>query len=254
MSTTTDTTTDRPTDVDMSPADQTGGGRWCEVCGNELDADQPTGVSGHYVHQGDCALTWIEQDRVAAAARALAEHEPVKLDGDRLTDEWVAWAHQRRDESWHDTVDVWPELNGRWLGRHGRWVCVVDPPDLTRVDGTDFDIPPLSVWFAVCDPPSDYPFRSQQPQMARIVTPDGPVWLRPREYTPVERVGSLAQIDGVEAHLLRGTPIVDTDQHWYLRARGIDSTTAAVLLLDDIAQQDFVWLTVDPDLDGRDVP
>jgi hypothetical protein len=160
-----------------------------------------------------------------------------------------------------------PEEHGYGIPEEGAWIMVKEPPH------TEIPAPPLySIWRA------RRTFRSYQVRIGRrkvnwpllravITTPHGELTLIPGEYQPVadlrrwlELVGEKDQgEEAVTIHFLGpGEPGGLAEQVFYIQTRGITRADALLLMLPDVEDADFAYLTVWPnhehptDVEGSD--
>lgn len=171
---------------------------------------------------------------------------PPKFEPREVTAEYKAWARE-------DAIDhcvglgmhpswFFPEDEGKAIPDEGAWICVTDVPPAPLID---YELPALSMWRATRHDGSllakDLPFRSQQ---AVIQTPGGTLHLWPTEYAVIDNINTfVGQEPDCVMHEMGGEPVLDEDQMFYLMQRGITRHDAALMLLADVQNQDFVYFT-----------
>jgi hypothetical protein len=143
------------------------------------------------------------------------------------------------------------------LPEQGAWIMVKEPPTTAIPD------PPIySMWLArpvyysrIIRGRRGYTPGGSRAQInwpmlrARIVTPYGELTLLPGEYVPVKKLPEwMDQIgDGVSLHFM-GPGVVEGDMAervFQLRARGLRQRDALSLLLPELTDQGFCWLSLD---------
>lgn len=117
----------------------------------------------------------------------------------------------------------------------GAWILVKRPPF------TEVKISRFSVWYALPDQrPGERGFVMH---LAKILTPDGSLWLWPHEYSVVKVENYLEFIgEGYEFQFLSEAMEFHTDQLHYVMSRGVPRPKALQLLLPTLNTQTIGWL------------
>lgn len=213
------------------------------------------------------------------AKRIRARKTPPKKFADRqrtvLTPEWVIWNRSRQYNQGLLTIDeidddqisdyafnhfmriadafgvgdvssehemYFPEEHDKELG-DGAWIIVIDPPVTVQWD--DFKVPPISIWWARPHVLNCGPIAGRLPYQAVIQTPAGDLHLWPHEYVVCSDPAQFIGEEGTTIHNLGGSPVLDEEKMFYLQQRGIPQQEAAMMLLGDISQGDFIYVTMD---------
>ena len=158
-----------------------------------------------------------------------------------LNPEWVEYQKEQRLAAASQfggvpaVMQLEPEEWGKKVGEEGAWVIVMMPPP------TEYTVEPLSIWYAVEDEYSrDDGVRFYR---VRILTPDGPLWLWPHEYTILQDLPGLIREEGMQVHYLSDQAAVQEDRLFYLRSRGIGKQDALLMLIGDVKEQTFCYFT-----------
>jgi hypothetical protein len=134
-------------------------------------------------------------------------------------------------------MELHPEEYEKLIPKTGCWIRILIPPP------TQFTVPHLSMWFAK-------PAWSDHRNLAKIITPEGELWVRPHEFQKVKDITQWVGMEpDVEMHYLSKTAKVNeqvANMQWYLQTRGIDKHEATKLLLGHIKDQHFAYFTMHP--------
>lgn len=155
-------------------------------------------------------------------------------------------------DGWLQAIgSAFPDDRGYFIPDEGGWVIV------KRAPHTNIPEPPLySMWFA-------RPIYTARPfkrilaggrrrtvtwpmLKARILTEHGELDLYPEEFVPCTDISKFTEMigHGVTLRFLRPEPEDFAESMFYLRAHGLNITTATALLLDDM-QSNHVYLTLE---------
>lgn len=153
-----------------------------------------------------------------------------------------------------------PEDYGYAIPKEGAWIVVKEVPH-TELTGV-FDVPLYSMWRArPCYRHTTLRLRLPRKTVVKwpllravITTPEGELQLLPGEFTPL-RNGLRQWVDlighGVDLHFMGdGEPGDLADALFYMQAHGIRRGDALAVLLPDLEDQGFAYLTIDPRMLG----
>lgn len=148
-----------------------------------------------------------------------------------------------------DPARYFPEAYDKLIDPDGAWILVLEEPH-TELQSR-FRVPLLSLWRA-----RPYALNSSAIQVGRgrfgirvaphqavISTPGGDLHLWPHEYHVVTDPYVLMSCDGALIHSLGGQAVLDDEVMFYLQSRGISHQDAVLLLIEQVKQQDFVYVT-----------
>lgn len=139
---------------------------------------------------------------------------------------------------------------GSLVPEEGAWIIVKDVPHTAL----EFDVPLYSIWRAKPAPPYHREFvlgyrKTIQWPMHRAViqTPGGELTLYPTEFVTTDLAKWMDMVDeGVTVNYMGiGEPGELAEQVWYMQAHGIPRHQALTLLLADLDDQGFAYLTLD---------
>lgn len=179
----------------------------------------------------------------------------------QITDAWTAW-HEKKvewdEEQLHLNIMAFgpghheryfPEEYDKAVPDEGCWIRILEEPHTEMKQR--FRLPVMSMWRARPHTLNCSRYGNYSPKQAVIATPGGDLHLWPHEYVVVPDITPYIGEDGVTMHELGGSPIFDAhgeDQLFYLQSRGITRHDAALLLLNDLPDQNFVYFTFDPEI------
>jgi hypothetical protein len=139
-----------------------------------------------------------------------------------------------------DLQNAYPEDYSLKLPEDGAWIRVNTPPN------TLFTVPPFSMWFAVPDPSDKY----KNLYRARILTPQGSLWVLPCEYCIIPDIGDFVGMDkeGYYMRFIGDDGGFNADQLFYLRSRGVGKKDAELLLIKagGLKSQTYCWFECHP--------
>src|SRR5260221_632393 len=76
----------------------------------------------------------------------------------------------------------------------------------------------------------------------RILTRNGPLWIWPHEYNVVDSISDYIE-NGAKINYLTSEASVPEAQLFYIRTRGISKGDALVMLIGEVKEQTFCYLT-----------
>lgn len=151
----------------------------------------------------------------------------------------------------HGTATYFPESVGKALPKEGAWVIVTQEPN--TVLRNDFRLPVPSMWRAkprhldvgaiTVHLDMGTQTYTAHPVIAVITTPAGELGLWPHEYVIASKPTEIASDPDSTLNSLGGQPLIDEDQLFYLRSRGIPRHQAVMMLLDTIENTDYAYVT-----------
>lgn len=162
----------------------------------------------------------------------------------------------REDFNWHGRHGrhaegtYFPEVDRKAIPQEGAWIIVRDVPRTELLER--FEVPRLSMWRAR---PHVATIGARtldtavgpvvvHPHQAVITTPGGDLHLWPHEYVLASNPGALIGDPDSTIHSLGGEPVLDAEQLFYLRSRGITEHEARLMLIDQVTSTDFVYVTM----------
>jgi len=125
------------------------------------------------------------------------------------------------------------EPGDKELPEDGAWIMVLLPPNC------EYTVEPLSIYFAVPD-------TTGPRYKARILCRQGPLWLWPHEYTIIENVSEYITMlgdDGPKINYMSARTELSGDKLFYLRSRGVPYADAVLMLLGEVKDPNFCYLT-----------
>jgi hypothetical protein len=142
-----------------------------------------------------------------------------------------------------ELMAYFPEDYGAKIPEEGGWILVTNPPH------TEIKVNRFSIWFAM---PEVRPGRNGfTMHLARILTPEGNLWLWPHEYSVVQVEKYLEFVgEGFEINYFSQEAEIKTDALFYLMSRGIKRPVALRLLLPTLKSQTVCWLEAHEELQG----
>lgn len=149
-----------------------------------------------------------------------------------------------------------PEDYGLALPEEGAWIIVKDPPHTAL----EWEVPFLSIFratpfyrartFRLPLGPRGGRHEVRWPSLRAVIqTPGGELHLFPDEYGIVRDIATYVELvgAGVDLHFMgAGEPGEFAEQVFYLQAHGIARRDALLLLLPHLADDNFVYFTIDP--------
>jgi hypothetical protein len=187
------------------------------------------------------------------------------LDADRVevNPAWLAWRKELREQALelapemmtHRGIDpavYFPEAYEKEIPDDGCWIFVLEEP-YTELR-TRFRVPELSLWRARPHELNSGGIKlggtarirdgvTVRPKQAVITTPGGDLHLWPHEYQICRDPYELMSCEGAEIHEIGGEPVIDEQMLFYLQSRGIGHQDAVMLLIDQVKNNDFVYVT-----------
>lgn len=175
--------------------------------------------------------------------------------GTELSETYLEWARETALD-WcagrgDDPAMYFPEDYDKFVPEEGCWIRVVEVPAVAL----DFDLPVLSMWRAkpfqlgqLKVGKYTLPFRRSQ---AMIQTPGGTLHLWPHEYVLVDDITFFLGMEPeVVMRTMGGDPVLSSkvEEEFYLASRGIAPRERALMLLNDVESQDFVYFELHPEV------